>query len=192
MTLNIAHRGASGVAPENTLLAFATAIEAGADVIEFDAQITKDEKLVIFHDKTLEKVTGETQRISDFTLEELLKKDAGAWKGSGFQGIRMPTLRETIEFPHDHYGMILEIKPQNIPMEAEFKLERMVLDILDDFANPGGLGDGYISVRTEESYEFLTSNSQKYPVGVMQKKRAPEEFNELVKGLQYPICSNEN
>ena len=69
--VNYAHRGASQYAPENTFLAFYTGIFMGANGIETDVQMTKDGILVLFHDNTIERLTGESGSVSDYTLEEL-------------------------------------------------------------------------------------------------------------------------
>ena len=69
--INYAHRGASEYCPENTLLSFYTGLYMGANGIETDVQITKDNVAVLFHDNTLLRVTGEEGSISDYTLEEL-------------------------------------------------------------------------------------------------------------------------
>ena len=71
--INYAHRGASEYTPENTFLAFYTGIYMGANGIETDVQMTKDGVLVLFHDDTIERLTGEKGSVSDFTLEELKK-----------------------------------------------------------------------------------------------------------------------
>ena len=73
--VNFAHRGASEYAPENTLMAFYLGMYMGANGIETDIQKTKDGVLVLFHDDTLERVTGENGRISDYTFEELRRFD---------------------------------------------------------------------------------------------------------------------
>lgn len=73
--INYAHRGASEYAPENTLLAFYSGLLMGANGIETDVQRTKDGILVLFHDDTIERVTGEKGKISDYKYEELLKFD---------------------------------------------------------------------------------------------------------------------
>lgn len=73
--INYAHRGASEYAPENTLLSFYTGIFMGANGIETDVQKTKDGILVLFHDDTLERVTGQSGKIADYTYSELLKFD---------------------------------------------------------------------------------------------------------------------
>ena len=66
-----AHRGASGYAPENTLEAFLLAIEQGADGIELDVQLSKDGVPVVIHDETVDRVTGQSGFVKDFTLQEL-------------------------------------------------------------------------------------------------------------------------
>ena len=75
----IAHRGASAYAPENTMAAFHKAVEMGALEVETDIGFTKDQKLLLFHDRTLDRTTNGTGLPSDYTLEELKKLDAGSW-----------------------------------------------------------------------------------------------------------------
>lgn len=82
-----AHRGYSGKYPENTMLAFRKAIEAGADGVEMDVQLSKDGHVVIIHDETLERTTNATGFVQDYTLAELQSFDAGYGKGFGFQPI---------------------------------------------------------------------------------------------------------
>ena len=71
MLINYAHRGASEYTPENTLLAFYTGMYMGANGIETDVQMTKDGVLVLFHDDTITRLTGENGSVQDYTLEEL-------------------------------------------------------------------------------------------------------------------------
>lgn len=93
-----AHRGSSGVYPENTMLAFEKAVEEGADGIELDVQLTKDGQVVVIHDETLARTTGAEGYVRDYTLEELKKLDAGKIKDGayGFQAI--PSFEEYCEF----------------------------------------------------------------------------------------------
>src|SRR5438270_9435891 len=86
-----AHRGASGYAPENTLKAFKLAVDKGADGIECDVQLTKDNELVVIHDPILDRTTNGTGWVRDFTLKELRTLDAG-------DGQKIPTLLEVIDF----------------------------------------------------------------------------------------------
>ncbi len=73
--LIIAHRGASAVAPENTIAAFEAAIAAGADGIEFDVRLSRDGVPVVIHDETLSRTHGMRRRVRDTTLKELNKID---------------------------------------------------------------------------------------------------------------------
>ena len=77
--LIIGHRGASAVAPENTMAAFREAIAVGADGIEFDVRLTRDGVPVVIHDSTLRRTGGLSQRIADLTWSELAKIDVGSW-----------------------------------------------------------------------------------------------------------------
>ncbi len=88
----IAHRGFSGMAPENTISAIEAAIEVGADAVEFDIQFTSDGSAVLFHDDTLERTTNGSGLIREQTLEELAMLDAGSWFSPQFSGEPIPTL----------------------------------------------------------------------------------------------------
>jgi len=92
-----AHRGAAGLAPENTLAAFRIAIELGADATELDLQATKDGVVVVIHDDTVDRTTDGRGRIGDLRLAEIKQLDAGAKFSAAFRGERVPTLRELID-----------------------------------------------------------------------------------------------
>ena len=101
MTKLFGHRGYSGKYPENTLLAFQKAIEAGADGIELDVQFSKDGKLVVIHDETLDRTTTGKGRVKDYTLEELRTFDA-SFKFAGQYGFNpIPTLCEVLSYMAD-------------------------------------------------------------------------------------------
>src|SRR5208282_5830658 len=110
--LLIAHRGASGHAPENTLAAFRKAVALGVHFIETDLQLTRDTRLVAIHDDTVDRTTNGHGAVHDLTREELRKLDAGSWFGSEFTGERIPTLEEILEFAKKHDVVFyLELKP---------------------------------------------------------------------------------
>jgi glycerophosphoryl diester phosphodiesterase len=94
----IAHRGASGHAPENTMAAFQRAVELGAGFIETDLHLTRDARFVAIHDAALERTTNGRGNVHDFTLHELHRLDAGHWYDRKFMGERIPTLEEILEF----------------------------------------------------------------------------------------------
>ena len=120
--LIIAHRGASNIAPENTLLAFQKAIDLKADLIEFDLQETKDNHLVVTHDEELSRLTGFKGLVKDLTLKELKELDFG-------EGEKIPTLDELLKLTRGKIGLNCEIKVSGI---AEKTIEIMRrYDIID-------------------------------------------------------------
>lgn len=105
-----AHRGASETHPENTIPAFMEAIAAGAQMIEFDIQLTKDGAMVIMHDETVDRTTNGKGKVSDLTLAEIKQLDAGVKKGEAFAGTRVPTFEEA-----------LAVMPRNIWLNCHLK-----------------------------------------------------------------------
>lgn len=127
----IAHRGASGYVPENTLLAFAKAIAMGAASIEFDVQQTKDNRLVIIHDMDLKRVGGVRKAVGALTYAELSRIEVGGWFDPRFKGEKMPLLKDLLDLAHERApGRIelqLEIKNGRKPYAG---IERRVLELL--------------------------------------------------------------
>lgn len=95
--INIAHRGFSGEYPENTILAFQKALELGVDAIELDVHLSSDGEVMIFHDEDLERTTGETGLIKDYSYARLCKLDAAASYHGKFGRNPIPTLNEYLE-----------------------------------------------------------------------------------------------
>ncbi len=117
--LCVAHRGASGVAPENTLVAIRAAIAAGADCVEIDVRRTADRALVLHHDASLARTTNVREvypdrapwRVSDFVLAELGRLDAGSWSSPLFAGEPVPTLEDVLDVLRGTgVGLLLELK----------------------------------------------------------------------------------
>jgi glycerophosphoryl diester phosphodiesterase len=110
--LVIAHRGASGHAPENTLAAFRRAVALGASFIETDLHLSRDAHFVAIHDDTVNRTTNGQGKVHDLTLADLRRLDAGSWFGSEFSGERIPTLDEILEFSKKNDVVFyLELKP---------------------------------------------------------------------------------
>lgn len=106
-----AHRGASGSAPENTLIALQKAIEAGADYAEIDVQETSDGRLVLLHDPDLKRTTGLKKNIWQTTYNELKHLDAGSWFSDEFSAERIPLLEDAIELVRGKMLLNIELKP---------------------------------------------------------------------------------
>lgn len=125
--LVIAHQGGDGVWPGETMLAYQNAVDLGVDVLEMDIHITKDGKLILMHDETVDRTTDGTGEIESMTLTDLKKLDAAYdWspdEGKTFpyrgQGIQVATLEEIFQaFPE--MRMTIEIKKTNSPMAKPF------------------------------------------------------------------------
>lgn len=109
-----AHRGRSGVAPENTLVAFEQATELGVDFIECDVRRTSDGVIVLMHDAAINRTTDGEGEVSEMTLEQMRALDAGSWKGESYAGERVPTLAEALEAVVPNCVLDIEIKQRGI------------------------------------------------------------------------------
>jgi len=112
LPLIIGHRGASAVAPENTIAAFEAAVAAGADGIEFDVRLSRDRVPVIIHDASLRRIGGVKRRVADMTFNELNQVDVGSWfDRDRFSAQRVPSLAQLLElFQSNKLLMYLEMK----------------------------------------------------------------------------------
>ena len=155
--LNIAHAGASSVAPQNTLAAGRAALGLGADVWGIDVRLTGDGVLVLMHDETLDRTTNveelfptrEPWRVEDFTLDEIHRLDAGSWfvnedpfgqieagnvsasELESYIGEPVPTLREVLDFiAEQRWWIDIEVKP-SVNTDPE-KLARQLLDLIEE------------------------------------------------------------
>jgi glycerophosphoryl diester phosphodiesterase len=142
----VAHRGASAYAPEHTLAAYSLALRQGADFVEQDLQISKDGVLVCLHDLTLERTTDvetkfpdrarldasgrKTWPVSDFTLAELKRLDAGSWFKPEFNTQRIPTFQEAVDLVAGKAGVYPETKGPDVYGSRGFDMERLLLTAL--------------------------------------------------------------
>lgn len=126
--VNVAHRGASGHAPENTIAAYDKAFEMKADYIEIDVQMTKDGKLVSIHDTTIDRTTNGTGSVVDYTLEELRQLDAGSWFGEEFVGEQIPTFGEILDRYRGKIGILIELKSPELYPGVEEKVADAIIE----------------------------------------------------------------
>ena len=127
--LIIAHRGASHLAPENTLTAFRLAKTLGADGFECDVQITRDRHLVVAHDYLTDLKTGVHGNIPDMDFDDLRQLDFGKWKSPEFAGEKIPTLEEVLEAAQDFRMVHIELKPY-LDRDEEI-VDRVIDAVLD-------------------------------------------------------------
>jgi len=128
----IAHRGASGYYPENTMSAFKAAIEMDADMIELDVLLSKDNVPVVFHDEKLNAKTNGKGLVKDFSLSELQEFDAGSWFDKKFEKERIPTLREVLEYCKDKILINVEIKTEAVSENKDEGIEKLVIDMITE------------------------------------------------------------
>lgn len=112
--INIAHRGASSYAPENTFAAYDKALAMGVDHIELDVHLTRDDHIVVIHDDTVDRTTNASGPVSGFTLNELRAMDAGGWFAPEYAGEPMRSLGETLEQYKGRLHFHIEIKQREI------------------------------------------------------------------------------
>ncbi|GAA0501823.1 glycerophosphodiester phosphodiesterase family protein [Salinibacillus aidingensis] len=126
--VNVAHRGASGHAPENTMAAFEKALEMKADYIEIDVQMTKDGELIAIHDTTVDRTTDGTGFVGDFTLEEIQQLDAGSWFSEEFAGEQIPTFEEIVDTYRGKVGLLIELKSPGLYPGIEEKVANVLME----------------------------------------------------------------
>ncbi len=128
-----AHRGAESVAPENTEIAFKTALEFGARAIELDVQLTKDRVPVVVHDYKLKRYNKDAKlAINQYTFDELQSIDVGTYFNDKFTGAKIPSLKNVLQFvPND---IIINIEIKNSPV-AHAGIERQVAELSENYYN---------------------------------------------------------
>ncbi|HEU0106933.1 MAG TPA: glycerophosphodiester phosphodiesterase family protein [Vicinamibacteria bacterium] len=128
--LVIAHRGDSAHRPENTLAAFASALEIGAAIAEFDVHLTRDGEVVVIHDATLDRTTNGHGAVRNLTLAEIRRFSAGypARFGSAYPGERVPTLGEVLGLLRERAQAMIEIKAEAVTDDAEGGIEAHVVE----------------------------------------------------------------
>ena len=120
--------------PENTRLAFVKALDLGADALEFDVQLTRDEVPVVIHDETLDRTTSGTGAVADHDLADIVGLDAGSWFTASYSNVTVPTLEEVLSTFAPKITCNIELKPD----KRVSQLVRHALTVvarLDAFAN---------------------------------------------------------
>lgn len=125
--ITVAHRGASYAAPENTFAAFEKALAMKADYIELDIQRSRDGKLVVIHDLTVDRTTNGTGLVQSFTVDQLKELDAGSWFSSSFRNERIPLLAEILErYRNKPIGFLIELKDPHYYPGVEHEVIKML------------------------------------------------------------------
>ena len=131
-----AHRGDRKNYPENTMPAFVSAVNMGCEAIETDVRTTKDGHLVLIHDRDVKRTTNGEGFVDQMTLEELRALDAGSWKGEEFIGVKIPTVREFVEYVSKTDLVInweLKEYPADLGEEHAFACIDKLVELIDEF-----------------------------------------------------------
>lgn len=123
----VAHRGAAGKAPENTMASIRQAIEDKTDWVEIDVQETADGKVVVVHDSDFMKLSGNSIKVWDATLAQLGDIDVGSWFAEEFSSERVPTLQQVLELCRGRANLVIELKYYG----HDEQLEQRVVDIVE-------------------------------------------------------------
>ena len=162
-TMVIAHRGAAGKAPENTMVAMRHAINDGTDWLEIDVQETADGEVVVLHDSDFMKLAGVNLKIWDTTLQQAKEIDVGSWFNEEFSAERVPTLTEVLEEARGKCRVLIELKYYG----HDQQLEQRVVDIVEQ---AGMVEDvAIMSLKYEGIKKFRTLRPD-WPVGLLSSK----------------------
>ncbi len=176
---NVAHRGATGYAPENTLAAFDKGVEMKSDYIEIDVQRSKDGELVVIHDTTVDRTTDGTGYIKDLTFEQLRQLDAGSWKGEQFTGEKIPSFSEILDRYRGKTGILIELKaPELYPGIEEQVTQELTQRNLDRPNNEKIIIQSF----NFESMKKMNTLLPNVPIGVLTSSKAhtaPEALKEF-------------
>jgi glycerophosphoryl diester phosphodiesterase len=149
LPLVIGHRGAAGLAPENTLSAIQVAIDLGADAVEFDVQRTSDGELVIMHDNDVDRTTNGEGFVRNLTLVEIKSLDAGSWFSDDYTGEPVPTVRDVFNLVQDNDILLF------IELKDPFLYTGIESEIVDLIAEYGYENRVYILSFYHRSLEII-------------------------------------
>ncbi len=151
--LVIAHRGAAGRTPENTLASVAAAIEDDADLVEIDVQETRDGRVVVIHDSDFKKIAGSGVKIWDADFDEVRELDIGSWFAPEFHAERVPTLEEVLDVAKGRARVNIELKYYG----HDQRLEERVVQIVEEM----GMASGRRAHVTETRRDSETARSDR-------------------------------
>ncbi len=176
--LIIAHRGASGHAPENTMAAFRLAVEMGADWIELDIHQTADEHLVVLHDFSLQRTAGDRRPIQTLTLKQIKKFDVGLWWDKAYRNERVPTLDDVLTFARNRIRVQIELKRGSSLYPG---IEKRLIETIVRHKAEGWTAVSSFEI---EALKTLRAMDPKMPLGLLTRKIRPREILKEAESLK--------
>jgi glycerophosphoryl diester phosphodiesterase len=128
--LVVGHRGAEALAPENTWPSFQLAVEAGADMVEIDVQLSGDGEAIVLHDFTLWPKLRDPRWVRDLSWEEMSHLDVGTWFGPAYAGQRIPRFADVLKWARGRLPLWVDLKHGFVTGE-DHRLERTALELID-------------------------------------------------------------
>ena len=159
----IAHRGAAGKAPENTLASIRQAIEDGTDMIEIDVQESSGGEVVVIHDSDFMKLSGVDLKVWNGSLEQIQELDIGSWFDPGFSAERVPTLTQVLEEVRGKVRVVIELKYYG----HDQQLEQRVVDIVEE---AGMVDDIVIMSLKYKGIEKVRTLRPRWVIGLLSTK----------------------
>lgn len=179
-----AHRGAMDTHPENTIAAFEEAIRLKAQMIEFDVRMTKDKRLVILHDETVDRTTNGVGKIEDLTFDQVRRLDAGSWKSESFKNEKIPTLEETLAIMPDNIWL-------NVHLKGGQKLGKKVAKVIlkENRQNQAFIACGKKASKgvTKVGLEILICNMERQAATEDYVSQTIENENQFIQLYKVPV-----
>mgnify|MGYP001397729505 CR=1 FL=1 len=167
MTRVVGHRGAAGLAPENTLAAFDAGIVAGADAVECDVHMSRDGQLVVIHDPDVSRTTDGMGNVGQLTLSELRKLNASVrFAGDSFRPQRIPTLADVLQLARGRCAIQIEVKTC-----AGVRYEGIEQAVVDTLTREGSLDSAQIISFDWETVRRLRRLLPNLPLGLLATSR---------------------
>lgn len=174
--MRIGHRGASKVAPENTIAAIKEALFIGVDFIEIDVRLSKDGVPILCHDESVERTTNckTPLLVENMTLSELKELDAGSWFDAKFKGEKIPTLEETIHLDYGVTGLMIEIK------EGNYSPKTIVSNVIKALKNRDcAITIGSFSLEIVRELLFHAVDQNWTVIGIVEKEELLMPFRQM-------------
>ena len=188
--LIIAHRGYRAKYPENTLASFSAALDIGVKMIELDVMLTRDRKMVVIHDATLERTTDGNGQVSSYTLQELKELDAGSWFHPRFAGERLPALDEVLDLVRGRALLNIEIKSN--AYEAHHPPDAIEKQVVERVRRKNALTSVLISSFERKILENVAAMEDAPAIALISKYPAEGDNVELCRRLKafswHPNC----
>ena len=180
--LLIGHRGYPARYPENTLAAFTGAMDAGCDMIELDVTLTRDRRVVVIHDDTLDRTTNGSGPVRDRTVEEMMKLDAGSWFAPRFAAERVPLLDEVIALTAGRCMLNIEIKES--AFEADYPVDAIEHQVVNLVKTSGAMDRVIISSFDKRILERIAAMDAPPAVAYISSHGADKRVLEMLVAMK--------